>query len=76
MKTTTTREEVSSPGLEKRVERIKWPRSAPCTGEKRRADRKMDLQKPLEEGEHHERSPRWSWIRNQMGNPELMIALS
>src|SRR5580692_3381351 len=30
--------------LEERVERIKWPRSAPCAAETRKADRRMGLQ--------------------------------
>ena len=44
MKTTETTEEVSSHGVEKRVERHKCQRSAPCAREKPRADWKKDLQ--------------------------------
>jgi hypothetical protein len=44
MKTMASTEEVCSPGVEKRVERIKWPRIAPFAREKPRADWKKVLE--------------------------------
>ncbi len=70
MQTPETTEETSSHGEEKRVEKRKWQRSAPCAGEKSRADWKKGC-KSLEQEENHEKGPRWSWTRNPMGNVNL-----
>jgi hypothetical protein len=43
MKTMETTEEVSSDGMEKRVERRNWQQIDPCAREKPRADWKKDL---------------------------------
>lgn len=40
MKTTTSTEEVSSDGMEKRVERRNWRQITPCAREKPRANQK------------------------------------
>ena len=71
MKTMETTEEVSSHRVEKRVKRRNWQQIAPCAREKPRADWKKDLQICGEQEENHEKGPRRSWARNQMGNPSL-----
>jgi hypothetical protein len=75
MKTTETTEEVSSDGMEKRVERHKSQRIAPFASEEPRADWKKDEKKktckPVKQEENHEKGPRRSWARNQMGNVSL-----
>jgi hypothetical protein len=44
-------------------------RNSPCAREKPRPDWKKDLQ-PVAREENHEKGLRWSWARNQMGNPD------
>jgi hypothetical protein len=68
MKTMETTEDVSSYGVEKRVERHKSQRSAIVVREKPMADWKKDLQ-IFEAGR---KGLRWSWAGNQMGNVNLM----
>ena len=78
MKTRETTEEMSSHGVEKRVERRKSQRSAPCAREKPRAVRKnvgKRTCKLADQEENHEKGPRWSWARNQMGNVSLDLAV-
>ena len=43
--------------------------NSPCASEKPRPDWKMDLQ-PVAREENNEKGLRWSWARNQMGNPD------
>jgi hypothetical protein len=72
VKTAASTEEVSSHGLKKRLERHKSQRSAPFARENRgRIGKKTEKKtcKPVEQEENHEKGPRWSWARNQMGNP-------
>jgi hypothetical protein len=73
VKTTETTEEVSSHGVEKRVERRKSHRNTPCAGENRgRTGKKTQNNpwKPVEQEENRENGPRGSWARNHMGNVE------
>jgi hypothetical protein len=66
---------VSSHPGEKGVGSTKRHRNTPCAREKPRPDWKKDLQ-PVAREENHEKSLRWSWARNQMGNPEEILIKS
>jgi hypothetical protein len=71
MKTMETTEEMSSVGMEKRVERRNWRQIAPCAKEKPIADLKnvlANLWSRKRITKNHQKGPRWSWARNQMGN--------
>jgi hypothetical protein len=69
MKTMETTEEVSSDGMEKRAERRNWRQIAPVP-EKNLWRTGKGACKSLKKEENREKGSRWSWIRNQMENPD------
>jgi hypothetical protein len=75
VETQETTEEVSVHGVEKLVQRRKSRRSARCAREKPNADCKKETCESVEQEVNHEKGPRWSWARNQMGNPLLIAGL-
>jgi hypothetical protein len=68
-KTTATTEAVSSHPGEKGHCSQKWRRNSPVP-ENNRNELEEYSCKPVEQEEDHEKGPRWSWARNQMGNPD------
>jgi len=75
MKTMETTEELSSDGMEKRVERHNWRQIAPCAREKPRdANKKVlaNLWSRQRIKKNHEKGLRRSWARSHMGNVSLL----
>jgi hypothetical protein len=72
-KTTATTEVVSSHPGETRQWSQKWRRNTARAGKKPERTEKMTC-KPMEQDEndqYYKKSPRRSWVTNQMGNPDL-----
>jgi hypothetical protein len=73
-KTTATTEVVSSHPGETRQWSQKWRRNTARAGKKPERTEKMTC-KPMEQDEndqYYKKSPRRSWVTNQMGNPDYM----
>jgi hypothetical protein len=75
MKTMETTEEVSSRGLEKRVKMRNWQRITPFAKENRGGLEKglANLWSRQKIAKNHPKDPRWSWVRNHMGNVTLCV---